>query len=204
MSCRNRAFPGTEVPAAQRSFCSTMRQKPSTVSLPRPTSISVIGLHIGVQFAETGEVGVSVQLFGRLVHLVEIESPPIAAGEGFEKRRFMVDKVVFIGAAEGVEPTVGLGHDGAYVVYGDVGRQYAVEPVGGFTGIFEWRRGVEVCDHEPGIHAGVGAAGSCDGRFVTQQCGQRFFETRLGALQAVGRIFGQLFADCGEAVDRQP
>lgn len=46
---------------------------------------AIIGFNIGMQFAKTGEIGISVELFGRCIHFVEVEISPITAGEGFDK-----------------------------------------------------------------------------------------------------------------------
>ena len=69
---------------------------------------AVVGLYVGVQLAEAGKIGVSVELLGRLVHPVEVERAAVAAGKRLEKGRLVVDEVVFVGAAEGVETAVSL------------------------------------------------------------------------------------------------
>lgn len=45
---------------------------------------AIIGFNIGMQFAKTGEIGISVELFGRRIHFVKVEISPITAGEGFD------------------------------------------------------------------------------------------------------------------------
>ena len=127
-----------------------------------PSSIghsAVIGLGIGVKFAETGEIGVTEQMLCRLVHHLKIERGRTLPTQRIGKRIFARMGKILICATHGIKSRMGIVVNGENRIDGYISRQHAVELMHQLRGI-GYGRGIEVGYHGGGIHSGIGAPGA--------------------------------------------
>ena len=139
---------------------------------------AVVGFHVGMQFAEAGEVGVVEQGLGGLVHPFEVRCLKEAAAVLAVEGHLGGGDVVAVRACRGVEAGMGIRFHGTKAVHGDVGRQQAVQFVGDEGGV-KGRVAVEVSHHEAGMDAGIGATGTHYLHLAAQQGGKGTHEALL-------------------------
>ena len=125
-----------------------------------------------MQFAEAGEVGVVKECLCRAVHCLEVErfahdATHELSAEGVLPR----GHIVAIGAADGIEAGVGIGFYFAYLIYTDVLWKDAVELLCHGFGV-EGCLPIEVCHHQAGVNASVGASGARHLHLFAQEGGQ--------------------------------
>lgn len=122
---------------------------------------AIVGFHVGVQFAETGEVSVVGKTIGSLVHQVEIEVIAHTPSILTEERILAMSDVVAIGTTDGIESCMGFGDYLTHFIYADVGWQQTVE-LGCYFLRVELGGEVEMSYHKPGMYAGIGTSCSND------------------------------------------
>ena len=140
---------------------------------------AVVGLDVGVQFGEGGEVGVVQQAACGLVHQVKVKVGRTFPTQGIEEGILAGNGEVFVGAASGVKAGMGIVMDGRDVVDSDVLRQQGVEAMDKPVNVGNGLLGVKVGDHQAGIDAGVGAARARHGRGRLKQRRHRLLDDLL-------------------------
>ncbi len=140
---------------------------------------AVVGLNVGVQLGEGGEVSEVQQTGGSLVHEFEVKIRRTFPAQEIAERVLAGDCEVLVGAAGGVEAGVSVVMNRCDAADGDVCRQQSIEAVNQAVDVVDGLLGVEVRDHQPGVHAGIGAARSSDGSGHAQQSGHRFLDDLL-------------------------
>jgi len=151
-------------------------EHPSVVVAWSPSGMhdaAVVGLHIGVQLAETGKVSVEGKAVGGSIHEVEIEDVAHTPGILAQKGMLATGDVVAVCAAGGIETGMGFRSDVTYFIHADVGWQQAIE-LGCYLSSVEWGRGIEMGHHESGMHARIGAPCSHHLGRKAQESGKRF------------------------------
>lgn len=155
--------------------------------------VADVGLDLGVEFGEGGEVFVLHEYVGTLVHEVDVGVVVDAAVEALLEGKPKVGDMVLVGAGGGIEAGVGIGLDGEDGEDGEVGRQEAVEFEGELLGVDGRQLGqgfgvggdlvalvvddvgalgvVKVGVVVGGMDTGVGAAAADDGDGGAQQGG---------------------------------
>ena len=84
--------------------------------------MAVVGLDVGVQLGEGGEVGIVQQTGSSLVHQFKIKVGRAFPAQGIAEGVLTGDGKVFIGAACGIKAGVGIVMDRRDAIDGDVGR----------------------------------------------------------------------------------
>lgn len=116
--------------------------------------LAIIRLHIGMQLAETGEIGIIKQSMGRLIHLPEIrltEKPPcILTIERF----FPSSYIIFISTISSIKASVRIIPHPFYSIHGNIGRKQTVQLIGYLLPIQFFFK-VKMRHHKPGMHTGI-------------------------------------------------
>lgn len=130
---------------------------------------AIVCFDIGVQLGKAGEVGVFKQDAASFVHFLQVgkwkDAPRIFAGKGV----FLFVDIIFVGAREGGESGVHIGFYGVNALYGNIFSQQSVEFIGGLLQVFDGGKGVEVCDEEGGVYAGVCPSSPDDVYFLSEE-----------------------------------
>ena len=96
---------------------------------------AVVGLYIGMQLAEAGEVGIVEQGFGRTVHGFEVQRLAYDAAHELASEGILPGgHIVAVGAAGGIESGMCIGLHLAYLIYTDVLGEDAVQFLTGDMG----------------------------------------------------------------------
>lgn len=152
----------------------------------RPTGLhdtAVVGLRIGIHFAETGEIGIIEQCSSSFVHLPKIKHLVQTAGISPQERGLAEMQVIMVGARQGSKRAC-ASLPQQRLVNGDIRRQQAVElvrqppsvnPSHRVIGILE----IEMSHHHPGVYSGIRPSRSCDGHGLPQEGGQGFLQHLL-------------------------
>ena len=155
---------------------------PLAVILAFPLGVgdtAVVGLDVGVQLGEGGEVDIVQQSGCGLIHQVKIQIGWALPAQGVAERILTGDSEVLVGAAGGVKAGMGLVMDGRDAVDGYVGRQQGIETVDQAVNVLDGLLGVKVRHHQAGIDTGIGTASSCYGRGHPQQRSHRLLDDLL-------------------------
>ena len=134
------------------------------------SDVADVGLDVGMEFGEGGEVVNFQQNFCRLIHQVEIDGGRYLQTVGIEEGGPTDVNIVAIGAVDGIEAGVGIVGDREEVVESDVEWvDNAVERGEETVFIGDRDSGVEMGDHHGGVDTGIGATCAYEADRVTEK-----------------------------------
>ena len=141
----------------------------------RPGSLhdaAVVGLHVRMQLAEAGEVGIVEQRTGRLVHPVEVGALEKSATILPVKRILGRRNVILVHARGGIKAGMCFGLHRPQAVHRDIRRQQAVQLVG-HENFVQRTVGIKMGHHERSMYPRIRTPGPHYADLAAQQRRQR-------------------------------
>lgn len=142
---------------------------------------AVVGLHVSVQLAETGEVRIIEQRAGGFVHPFKVRLPKKAATVLAVERRLGGSHIIFIGTGNCIKTRMCIGLHHTKAIDGNVRRKKPVQLVGDEMCIQRLLT-VKVCHHQGSMYTGISPTCPYHVYFTPQQSGERTHQAFLHAV----------------------